>query len=489
MDEEAFAAEVKRADAAGLLALLGEDHPVYDGRGTAATVRMRGWALLALGEHKSPEALVFLLEELESGTDAYLIAAAARALRSCATPTAALAPVLARALEHIRYRDEPVSFAAYGEYAVGEASDTSPVRELLAALRWLGAHGRAARPAVEALREGGLPRRLLPEVEETLAALGTGASDAADCCALPSGFSLWTRRPRLEGVRFEDHTGAALRYDEVFLGHVTIVVFFYTRCDNPLKCSLTIAKLARVQAMLAERGLAGEIHTAAITYDADYDLPERLRRYGLDRGTRLGEGHRLLRTTEGFAALRRHFALGVNFVESLVNRHRLEAYVLDREGRVAASFTRLQWEEAALVERAVEELGRPAETSESTAPVAQATAAPAGVPTASLLSATALALLPKCPMCWGAYLSAAGVAAVPYMPLLLALVAVNLASLWWRQRAAGDWTGLTLSAVGSVVLLATQGGVPGGVWWLGPALMLGGSALSVQRRANVARAH
>ena len=48
-----------------------------------------------------------------------------------------------------------------------------------------------------------------------------------------------------------------------------------------------------------------------------------------------------------------HFALGVNFIESLVNRHRIELYILDAQGRIAASFERIHWDEADVVARAM----------------------------------------------------------------------------------------------------------------------------------------
>ena len=56
-----------------------------------------------------------------------------------------------RALTNIRYRDEPVSFENYGEYAVS-STGTSPVRELLATLAWLGPHARGVLPELESLR-------------------------------------------------------------------------------------------------------------------------------------------------------------------------------------------------------------------------------------------------------------------------------------------------------------------------------------------------
>src|SRR5437016_4939003 len=86
-----------------LTELLRENHPVYDQRGAAATVRMRGWILIALGRvGLTDTALLLVLEELDTGRDAYLVAAAARALRSYANPVAAFAAFVVRAITNIR---------------------------------------------------------------------------------------------------------------------------------------------------------------------------------------------------------------------------------------------------------------------------------------------------------------------------------------------------------------------------------------------------
>src|SRR6185312_16727652 len=98
---------------------------------------------------------------------------------------------------------------------------------------------------------------------------------------------------------FEDHDGATVTFKEFFQGQPSIVVFFYTRCDNPLKCSLTITKLARIQQLLDAEGVADQINTAGITYDPGFDLPERLLNYGTHRGVRFASHHRLLRARDG----------------------------------------------------------------------------------------------------------------------------------------------------------------------------------------------
>ena len=361
---ESLAADPTRREQ--LTDLLREDHPCYDQRGTAAIVRMRGWVLHALSQvGLSESTLIFVLEELDTGVDAYLVAAAARALRSYSNPAAFFAPYLIRALANIRYRDEPVSFESYGAYSESHGA-TSPVRELLATLEWMGPSAREFLSQIESLgaQDGGLPKRLRDDVDRAVKAIRRGDQTSEpnhhSCCASPAAVNSvvsWARDTRcssesVEKIVFEDHEGASLTFKEFFYGHPSIVVFFYTRCDNPLKCSLTITKLAYVQKLLREQGLSELIHTAAITYDPAYDLPERLRAYGKHRGVRLHAGHRMLRSIDSFDALRSYFELGVNFIESLVNRHQVQAYVLDNDGRIAASFERLHWDEQTLVDRA-----------------------------------------------------------------------------------------------------------------------------------------
>jgi len=329
---------------------------------------MRGWILIALSHvGLTDTALLFVLEELDTGRDAYLVAAAARALRSYANPVAAFAPFVMRAITNIRYHDEYVAFERYGEYAIS-ATGTTSLSELLATLVWLGPHACEILPELEQLRMnrgGGFSNHLLLEIERALEAI-SGPAPPMDhrtdmCCTSPISLGdalSWVRGSRcgcetIESTVFEDHDGARITFREFFRGHPSVVVFFYTRCDNPQKCSLTITKLARLQNLLLERGLAEQIRTAAITYDPGFDIPERLRGYAKNRGVLMNVDHRMLRAVEGINELRAHFKLGVNFIGSLVNRHRIEVYILDAAGGIAASFERIHWDEQQIIERAV----------------------------------------------------------------------------------------------------------------------------------------
>jgi protein SCO1/2 len=503
---------------AELLDLLREDHSVFAQRSAAAVVRMRGWVLLALapGGVNSEPALLFLLEELDAGTDPYLVAAAARALRKYPRPTPVLTPFVLRALKTMRYRDDPVSFATYGAYA-DSTEETSPLQELFATLAWLGPHAVQALPELKewCAPESKLSKSLKRAAQRAVSAI-RGAVAAAkgpardDCCALPGGWGsvlsrLFRFRRHTEAIEqtlFEDQDGTELTFGEFFRGQPSIVVFFYTRCDNPLKCSLTITKLARVQKLLAEKGLADRVRTAGITYDPAFDSSDRLRGYGLHREMRFAEGHRLLRAPEDDGAIRRHFQLGVNFIGSIVNRHRVEAFLLDVHGRVAVSFERLLWDEADVVERTAEllaesELLSPAEgpsapmPSDASAPPAPSLPAGTSARTASALLGTlaslGVAFFPKCPVCWAAYLSMFGIASLrqihyaPWLqPVLAVMMLLNLASVWVRSRFTGRMAGFYFVTAGALAIALSAAGIqPERSAPLGVALTFLGSVLSV----------
>jgi protein SCO1/2 len=195
--------------------------------------------------------------------------------------------------------------------------------------------------------------RVLAEIDSVLGAPVPAADPPApSCCAPPSHLS--PARSAEPGERaagdsgsvrvvLEDQDGGRVAFEEYYSGKPAIVAFFYTRCDNPYKCSRTITGLAALQGALACRGLADAVKVTAITYDPEFDGPARLRAYGRDRGVRFGADARFFRAVTGFAELRRRFDLGVNYGASTVNRHRIEVHLLDGRGAVSASFTRLQW--------------------------------------------------------------------------------------------------------------------------------------------------
>ncbi|MGH3984254.1 MAG: hypothetical protein ACRDST_16610, partial [Pseudonocardiaceae bacterium] len=125
-----------------LTELLPEDAAVHAGRGATSTARVRAWVLAAFADVGLPDAaLPYVVEELESGNEPVLVAAAAKAVRGQRPPDPAFASPLVRALWNMAGRDDAVSFAALRP--VWPAPDpTSPLLEVLATLRCLGSDAR-----------------------------------------------------------------------------------------------------------------------------------------------------------------------------------------------------------------------------------------------------------------------------------------------------------------------------------------------------------
>ncbi len=347
-----------------LVQLLPERIPLYEGRSANETVRMRGYILATFEQAGLPDAaLPYVLEELENGRDAYLVAGAARALRGFDTPTSRLVPFLLKAVENIKYADDAVTFERYKpRWPI--TNYTTALREIFRTFGWLGTHAKSALPDLEALcgeRSCEFSQPVRAEIENAIERIRSDRGVAHACCggvSISPSLAVHTPKKRhpksnlIADIELEDQDGSTLTYGGFFRDKPSIVVFFYTRCNNPNKCSLTVTKLARLQEAVVGEPLEGLLKTAAITYDPEYDLPARLKAYGESRGVAFGDDHRIFRTRTGFHELQEYFQLGVNFTGSTVNRHRIELFVLDSQGEIAVTFARLQWDIQEVLEQA-----------------------------------------------------------------------------------------------------------------------------------------
>jgi protein SCO1/2 len=346
-DIEELAANGRAID---LVSLLLESSPIYVGRRTEEVDRLRTIVLGAFERHGLPgEALSFVLEELESGNNPQTVAAAARALRNSKQPPAEASDFLVRAIDRFAHGDDVIENSDLN----GEAP-TTLLTELLRTLTRLGPNTSAgALAALQSVAERNIHAISGPVRAELERALKTLAADRpkVDCCcsaeiaALDDPSIGKERSSPPTGVLLQDQDGEQETFGSLFGGRPSVIAFFYTRCMNPQKCSVTITKLGRLQKTIAASELRDRVNVAAITYDPKYDLPSRLRSYGLDRGMTFGRYSRLLRTPHNTETLHGYFDLQVGFGPVTVNRHRLELFVLDRACRIAAAYTRIQWDE------------------------------------------------------------------------------------------------------------------------------------------------
>ncbi len=285
---------------------LGENAPKYGGLSPVQAARARGAELAACAETGLPDAALPIVNEvLWTSIQPYEIAGAAIGLRGHPAPPPECTAALRAALDRLRGADPPIDLSS---------------------------------PATTAQ-----PTTATAELTRTLDLLRARARPPADGCCTPTPTPPQPTRAVPEDVRLEDQHGHEDGFAACLGGRPAFVTFFYTRCDNPYRCSATISRLAALQRAVRGSDLDGAVTLAAITYDPDFDLPERLRRYGRDRGVDFDAHTRFFRAVAGFAVLRDALDLGVGYGGATVNNHRLEAYVLDAGGAVATSFLREQW--------------------------------------------------------------------------------------------------------------------------------------------------
>jgi protein SCO1 len=343
--------------AATLTAMLAEQSLLFAGRGTNEAERLRGYILASFETAGlPPETVPFVLEELETGQNIYTVAAAARALRGTQEPPAEAPALLVAAIERLRGADDIVSFDSFEPLPLSGNGRTA-LAELARTLALLGPSAKPALADLEALldRQGeSFSPTLRTELTEAVEAAERSDIATDGCCSSHHGAETdapnVARAPRtdLSDLALEDQDGARLSFAEAFAGRPSALAFFYTRCMNPQKCSLTVTRLARLSSLVQREGV--DANVAGITYDPSFDRPPRLKTYGTDRGMIFSKRCSLLRTLGPFDPLREAFELGVGFGPVTVNRHRLDLIVLDRSLGVAKRFERRLWHERAAFE-------------------------------------------------------------------------------------------------------------------------------------------
>jgi cytochrome oxidase Cu insertion factor (SCO1/SenC/PrrC family) len=68
---------------------------------------------------------------------------------------------------------------------------------------------------------------------------------------------------------------------ELTRGRITLLTFFYTRCDDPLGCPFALGLMSTLRMrVLADPELKGAVRFVSISFDPSRDAPAQLRRYG-----------------------------------------------------------------------------------------------------------------------------------------------------------------------------------------------------------------
>jgi protein SCO1/2 len=339
---------------AELVELLREQSPLYRGLATREAERLRGYVLASFEWTGTPaEALPFIEEELTTGMNAYALAAAARALRGLDEVSQNLLVALQAAVARVAGDNDYVQYASF-DPADRLAPKQTALADMIQSVAALGPKAAALKPILGELiaRGDALEPGALAAAKEAYLLLPDAAGPSACCHKRPTN-ARPAGKPRdpsaLDHLEVQDQGGSTLTFGELRGARPTALTFFYTRCMNPQKCSLTISKLAKLQRLLDSSALSKRVNVIAFTYDPEFDNPERLHAYGYARTFAYDDRNRLVRTTGPIDRLAEYFDLGVGYGPATVNRHRIELLVLDAKGHVAEAFTRSLWSEEEVV--------------------------------------------------------------------------------------------------------------------------------------------
>lgn len=409
-----------------LLKLLDESNTLYNGRGSKQSLRIKGYILAGFESAGLPKkALLFIFESLESGSNAYIVAAAAKAIRGWKGDPSFFTPFLIKGIHLIKNNDDAICFYSFLPPA-GLAEYTTAIEEIAKTLAWIGA---SAKNSVEELKDITLDHfgELSPRAKEALWVAVRSIENAGpviNCCEELSsnGFYHLSRRfSNTKSIVLENQEGSTFSYAEAFVGKISIVCFFYSRCHNPNKCSLTISKMAAVQHLLKQNGVEEKVQTVAITYDPLFDLPSRLHSYAKSRGFIMNGSNQLFRCISGFETLKTYFGLSVNYNSSMVNSHAVELFIINKKGKVAGSYERVLWNIEEVVNKTMQ-----LDQQNRSLDALKHGVYPVLKSFFSAIPPIVVAFFPKCPLCWASYLSLLGITGLqnlPYAPWLLPVFA------------------------------------------------------------------
>jgi len=343
---------------------LREDSPLYQGRGPKEVERLRGYILAALSKIGVNERVFAIVKgELSFGYHPYLVAAAARvaAVFELQEQRAALIPLLTQYLDET-YKDDYVGLDTYGN--VWPLKNPSSVRlEIIHALSKIGKADvetatRGLRQIAEAksgtffssnhalvLKAKAAIESINGKLTETL--LGSNVAVCSPGLTLSgpqNAFIAEAKRAKpLKNFKAVAQDGEPFELADI-AGQPFIITFFYSRCDNPNKCSANVANFAALKQELRKLGLAEKVSMLAITYEPNFDNPSVIKSYGEGRGADFDKNFKFLAVDEKqYASLVKTMGVLVNYGKGMVNNHGSQLYIFSAGGQLARIYENTIW--------------------------------------------------------------------------------------------------------------------------------------------------
>jgi protein SCO1 len=145
-----------------------------------------------------------------------------------------------------------------------------------------------------------------------------------------------------------NHLGQAIHLSG-FKGQALAFTFIFTRCPFPTYCPRISHNFGDVQRQLQEAKTGTNWHLVSVSFDPEFDAPERLAAYAQTYGCDAAHWSFATSTTEEVRQLGSKFGLAF-WREGASFNHNVRTVVVDAAGRVQKVFTDNEWKPAELVE-------------------------------------------------------------------------------------------------------------------------------------------
>ena len=356
------AEEIERADTTTtgssiLLNFLNERSHVYKLRGSSDVDRLRGYALACMSKKgMASQAISFILEELETGLTPYTVGAAAYASRHIEAPPDELGNLLLSAATRMRESDESIWFDTI-HHIPHRKKTSSVISEIFKSITHHAPKSDLSLATLQGWQEnfgGNLSITAKKSLAQAIKTYSTIKTKNSSCCCskqtprqkkgIPN--LLPTIPQNIWELSMQGQNGHKNSLGGFIKGKPSVIAFFYTRCMNPSKCSMTISNLAALQKKGGNGDTGLPYRVIGITYDPAWDRAKQLTSYGQDRGLEFNNDVWLLRNLEGWEETANAFDLSVGYGPATVNRHRIDLFIINADLTIHKRFTQRAWSAA-----------------------------------------------------------------------------------------------------------------------------------------------